>query len=392
MNAANDDSGRNFSPAHRAWKLFISDIPARIGVAGVFILLLPALYAPFIANGLPLAMKQNGKWSLPFIRDFFAPSAPEVMVEKFFNYAALLLLFLLPVMLLARLRRKAKIIVPLLMLIVLLPFCIFDSKMDKRNYRSLDRSGEMKTIFAPIPYSPAEISGTPFAPPDKLHPLGCDSVGRDVAARLIYGSRVSLAVGIFATLIALSIGTAAGLVTGYFRGWFDLCMMRLVEIMLCFPTFLLLLILMSMLSDRKSDQAIPLVIAVIGFTGWLGVTFLVRGEVLKQSAMPYIKSCVVAGLPVPRVLFRHLLPNILPPILISFTFGIAGAILSESGLSFLGFGVQPPTASWGEMLRQAFDNPLDHWHLTFFPGMALFIAVMSFNFMGEGLRRALSVR
>ena len=111
---------------------------------------------------------------------------------------------------------------------------------------------------------------------------------------------------------------------------------------------------------------------------------------LKQSALPYVKSCVVSGLPGYRILFRHLLPNILPPVLISFTFGVAGAIMSESGLSFLGFGVQMPTASWGNLLRQAFDNPLDHWHLTLFPGAALFIAVISFNFTGEGLRRALA--
>ena len=209
---------------------------------------------------------------------------------------------------------------------------------------------------------------------------------------MIYGARASLAVGLFATAIALVIGTLVGLLAGYFRGTFDLLVMRLVEVMLCFPTFLLLLILMSILKDRKFEQSILVVIAVIGLTGWIGLTFLVRGEVLKQRALPYVQSCLVAGLPVWRILLVHLLPNITAPILISFTFGVAGAILAESGLSFLGFGVQPPTASWGGLLRQALDNPFDYWHLMLFPGLALFLAVLGFNFTGEGLRKAFSPR
>jgi peptide/nickel transport system permease protein len=122
------------------------------------------------------------------------------------------------------------------------------------------------------------------------------------------------------------------------------------------------------------------------------MAFLVRGEVLKESSLPYVQSCVVSGVPVWKIMFRHLLPNISAPVLISFSFGIAGAILSESGLSFLGFGVQPPTASWGNLMRQAFDDPQAYWHLTFFPGAVLFIALTAFNFTGEGLRRALDVR
>ena len=215
-------------------------------------------------------------------------------------------------------------------------------------------------------------------------------MGRDVASRLIAGSRVSLAVGLGATFLALFIGTAVGLAAGFFRGWFDLIVMRIVEIVMCFPTFLLLLILMSILGDRKFEQSILIVIGVIGLTGWIGAAFLVRGETLRQRALPYIESGIVSGLPVRRILFVHLLPNISGPLLISFTFGVAGAILAESGLSFLGFGVRPPTASWGGLLRQAFDDPLSYWHLTLFPGVALFWAVLSFNFSGEGLRKVFS--
>ena len=143
-------------------------------------------------------------------------------------------------------------------------------------------------------------------------------------------------------------------------------------------------------SAAEIYEQILIVIAVIGLTGWIGAAFLVRGETLRQRALPYIESGIVSGLPVSRILFVHLLPNISGPLLISFTFGAAGAILAESGLSFLGFGVRPPTASWGGLLRQAFDDPLSYWHLTLFPGLALFWAVLSFNFTGEGLRKAFS--
>ena len=379
------------SPLRRSWKIFRQDIPARIGVAGMIVLALPALLAPLLANGRPLLIIYKGKISLPFVRSFFAPDSSEVLVEQVFNYALLWSIMFLIWRLIPgqKIWKKAALI--LFSAALLIPFISVQGRMDKTDYRAKAAAEtEAVTIFAPIKYGPFEIAGEPFEAPGSKHIFGCDDIGRDVGARLIYGARVSLTVGIFATLISLIIGTVMGLLTGYFRGWFDLLTMRVVEVLLCFPTFLLLLIIMSFMGDRKFSQAIPVVIGVIGFTGWIGLTFLVRGEVLKQSSMPYIKSCIVSGVPVRRILFRHLLPNIMPVILISFTFGVAGAILSESGLSFLGFGVQPPTASWGNLLRQAFDDPMAHWHLTLFPGMALFIAVMSFNFVGEGLRRALA--
>ena len=274
----------------------------------------------------------------------------------------------------------------------MLPCCLTQARLDKTDYRRQVEQSGAHAVFAPIPYGPFEIVATPFEAPGRTHWLGADDIGRDVASRMIYGARASLAVGLFATAIALAIGTLVGMAAGYYRGWFDLLVMRLVEILLCFPTFLLLLILMSILKDRKFEQSILIVIAVIGLTGWIGLAFLVRGEVLKQRALPYIQSCEVVGIPVWRTMLVHLLPNIAGPILISFTFGVAGAILAESGLSFLGFGVQPPTASWGGLLRQAFDDPLAYWHLTLFPGLALFIAVLAFNFTGEGLRKALAPR
>jgi len=362
---------------------FLSDFQTRLGMAGILLLLLPAVFAPLLVNGRPLlACDLSGHWSLPFARFLFAPDSSEKVVEQLFNYSMLFL----PLWLL--LRRHGKLLL-LAAVLLLLPFVLTKSRLDKTDYR---QQNYRWAVFAPIPYGPYEIVGTPYAKPGAGHYLGLDNVGRDVSSRMIYGARSSLAVGLIATAIALVIGTVVGMLIGFYRGVYDLVAMRIIEILLCFPTFLLLLILMSMLRDYKFEQSILIVIAIIGLTGWIGLAILVRGEVLKQRPLGYIQSCLVTGLPTRRILFFHLLPNITGPILISFTFGVAGSIMAESSLSFLGFGVQPPTPSWGALLSQAFDNPLSYWHLMFFPGLALFVAVLSFNITGEGLRKALIVR
>ena len=375
-----------------ARRRFFADFQGRLGVVGILILLVPAVAAPLLANGRPLLVFGKEGLRLPFLPFLFAPDSTEFLVEQFFNYVLLLLPLWLLIALIVRRQFPRRILCGAAALLLLLPFAAARPKLDKTDYRLAAAESGERAVFAPIPYGPFEIIAKPYQTPSREHWLGTDEVGRDVASRMIYGARASLAVGLFATAIALVIGTLVGLMAGYYRGWFDLAVMRFVEILLCFPTFLLLLILMSILKDRKFEQSILVVIAVIGLTGWIGLTFLVRGEVLKQRALPYIQSCEVVGISAWRTMTVHLLPNITGPILISFTFGVAGAILAESGLSFLGFGVQPPTASWGGLLRQAFDNPLEYWHLTLFPGIALFIAVLAFNFTGEGLRKALFPR
>jgi len=370
---------------------FFSSTPGRIGSAGVLLLALPAVFAPFLANGRPLFCSGGGEWSMPFLCHFFAPDSAEIFVEKCFNYLALAVpLALIAAAALRRRPRFRRWLLSALALLAALPFFLVSPRMDKVDYRARAARQRGITVFAPIPYGPFEPAGTPYAPPDRRHWLGCDEVGRDVASRLIYGARTSLAVGIFSTALALAIGAAVGIAAGYWRGAFDLAVMRLVEVLMCFPTFLLLLILMSSLGDRDFGQSIPVVIAVLGLTGWIGIAFLVRGETLKQCALPYIQSCEVSGISTRRIMFRHLLPNISPVLLTGGVFGIAGAIMAENGLSFLGFGVQPPGASWGDLLRQAFANPLDYWHLTLFPGAAIFLAVISFNFVGDGIGRAIS--
>ena len=374
---------------------FISDKLAVAGLVMVLFLLGIALFAPFLANGRPLVLYSAGEGvSFPFLQTFFAPDSTEFLIEQFFNYLLLwLLIFCCSCLIPRRCDRIRKICRLVFSVLLLLPFILTNPKMDRTNYRNLYAGNrDVLVFFAPIPFSPYEQCGMPYEKPSNRHWLGTDDIGRSVASRLIYGARVSLAVGIFASLISLVIGCSVGLLTGYFKGTVDLAGMRLIEILNCFPTFLLLLILMAMLKDRKFEQSVLIIIAVLGFTSWIGLALLVRGETLKQSSLAYILSCKASGLPLYRTLFFHLLPNISGVIFISLAFGIAGAILAESSLSFLGFGVQAPTASWGGLLRQSFEDPLHYWHLTFFPGLALFIAVCGFNFMGEGMRKALSER
>jgi len=275
--------------------------------------------------------------------------------------------------------------------LLLIPFIFSKRKIDETNWKNETSNliqGEF-VVFPLIPYSPKANIANPYEKPSSLHILGTDKIGRDVCARMLYGARVSLAVGLIATFVSVAIGTAIGLFAGFLGGKFDIIVMRIVEIVICFPTFLLLLILMGILQQSQFKQSILLVIAVIGLTSWTGITRIVRGETLKIRIMPYIQSCETLALPTWRILFLHILPNVLGLIMISFSFGVAGAIMAESTLSFLGFGVQPPTSSWGELLRQAMENPLEYWHLTLWPGLALLIAVVSFNFAGEGLRKAL---
>jgi peptide/nickel transport system permease protein len=367
-----------------------------MGLAAILLLVVIALCAPLIANGAPLLVRLHGTFSSPALTAMISPESPEMFVEKTFNF----LLFAVPVLLIlyfALWKRRRKLFwmaaLPLL-LVLAAPFILHGGRLDKTSWRDVAR--EMKggdfALFAPVPYGPFETVGIPYQKSGTVHWFGTDHAGRDVLARMVYGARVSLAVGFMATGIAMFLGTFIGLFAGYKGGRADLIVMRLVEIVICFPTFLLLLILMSILLDYGSRQSILLVIAVIGLTGWTGLCRLVRGETLKARQTAYIQSCESMGVPVWRILLFHLLPNVSAPIFVSFTFEVAGAILAESSLSFLGFGVQDPTSSWGELLRQAFPDPLTYWHLMLWPGLAIFIAVCSFNFAGEGLRKAIDTR
>ncbi|APM39603.1 oligopeptide ABC transporter permease [Clostridium kluyveri] len=246
-------------------------------------------------------------------------------------------------------------------------------------------------IFAPLiaPKSPYAVENLFGAAPSSSHVLGTDQVGRDVLSRLVYGVRVSLIVGIGTMILSVSIGTILGLISGYFGGKIDMIIMRITDIFMSFPQMMLILIVVSIVGPGLKN-----IIWVLGFLGWPGVTRLVRGNVLSIKQMDYIKSAVVLGFNTPRLLFSHVLPNTMAPILVNATFGIARAIIYEASLSFLGMGVQPPTASWGNMLTdaQALTVLTTKPWLWFPPGIMIIFTVLAFNFIGDGLRDALDPR
>jgi peptide/nickel transport system permease protein len=238
------------------------------------------------------------------------------------------------------------------------------------------------------PYDPIQQSlKDSLLPPSLHHWIGTDQYGRDVLSRLLYGSRVSLAVGLVAVSIYVLIGTTVGSVSGYYGGWVDGALMRLVDILLCIPTFFLILMVIAFVGP-----SIVNIMVIIGLTSWTDVARLVRGEILSLKEREFIMAARVIGMSDSRIILRHLMPNALGPVLVVATLGIGGAILVESSLSFLGLGVQPPTPSWGNMLEEGRDHITDAWWLITFPGLAIFLTVMGFNLLGEGLRDLLDPR
>lgn len=244
-------------------------------------------------------------------------------------------------------------------------------------------------IFAPLiaPYDPDEIVESETLPPSLKHPFGTDDLGRDIFSRVVFGARITLTVGLVAVSIAILIGTLMGSVAGYFGGLVDSFIMRFVDVMLSFPTIFLILAIQAMLTPNIYN-----VMVVIGLTSWMGVARLVRGEYLKIRELQYVEAARAIGCSNLRIIFRHILPNAQGPIIVAATLGMAGAILTESALSFLGMGVQPPTPSWGNMLMDAQAYMRDAPWMAIIPGLLILIAVLSLYFVGEGLREALSPR
>ncbi len=245
-------------------------------------------------------------------------------------------------------------------------------------------------IFAPFltSYNPETLNlDNILASPSSEHLFGTDALGRDIFSRLLYGARVSLWVGFVAVGISVTIGIIFGLIAGYFGGIIDEIIMRFVDIMLCFPSFFLILAVIAFLEPSLFN-----IMIVIGFTSWMGVARLVRAETLTLRERDFIAASKLAGAKSTRILFVHILPNTLAPVLVSATLGIAGAILVESSLSFLGLGVQPPIPSWGNMLLDGKDVlSIAPW-LSFYPGLAILITVLGYNLLGESLRDMLDPR
>ncbi len=256
--------------------------------------------------------------------------------------------------------------------------------VDFKSYVSKNED-KVFAMFPPVPYSPTEIDLLSILePPSTRHFLGTDDRGRDVLSRMIHGTKISLSIGFIAVGISAFIGILLGAVAGYYGGKTDFIVSRLFEIMMTFPVFFLVLTILAFM-----NPSIYNIMIVIGLTGWTGIARLVRGEFLKLRKFAYVEAAKALGAGDMRIMLRHMMPNALAPVLVSATFGVAGAILVESGLSFLGFGVPPPEPSWGDILSQSQKYVDFAWWLVLFPGIAIFLTVTSFNLLGEGIRDAM---
>ncbi len=239
-------------------------------------------------------------------------------------------------------------------------------------------------LFAPVlaPHSPTQQNlELDLLQPTSGHPLGTDKLGRDILSRIVFGSRVSVLVGISTVSISLSLGLLIGSVSGYFGGWVDQFLMRLVDVLMSFPGILLAIAFTAVLGPGLKH-----VVLALCLIGWTSYARLVRGEILALREKEYVHAARALGCAPPRIILFHMLPNLLPPLLIQSAFGAAGAIIAEGSLSFLGLGVLPPTPSWGSMLNEGRQFLLVAPHLTAFPGVALMLTVLGLNLVGDGLR------
>jgi len=235
------------------------------------------------------------------------------------------------------------------------------------------------------PYDPLRISlSEEMCKPSSAHFLGCDSNGADIFSVLLYGARISLEVGIIVTLISVFIGLLVGSVAGYYGGWRDTILMRMLDVIFAFPGTILAIALAAALGPSKGN-----LILALSLTGWAGYARLVRGEVQSIRHLEYVEAARALGLGNGRIFVFHLWPNIISPLMVSATFGVAGTILAEASLSYLGIGVPPGTPSWGQLLSFGRDVLLEAPHVATFPGMAIVITVLAFHLLGEGLRKKL---
>jgi peptide/nickel transport system permease protein len=248
----------------------------------------------------------------------------------------------------------------------------------------------LAAIFSPLltRYDPDAIDLTEiYQAPSWHHPFGTDMNGRDVFARVLYGARISMSVGFISSGLAGLIGVLIGAFAGFFGGKIDNILMRLVDLILCIPSFFLLLMVIAMLEPNIYN-----VMIVIAITSWPGLARMVRAEVLSVREREYVQAAIALGIGRWRIIWRHIIPNVMAPVFVAVTLGVAAAILVESGLSFLGLGVQPPTPSWGNILAQGRSVMQFAWWMTLFPGLAIFVTVLGYNLVGEGLRDALDPR
>jgi peptide/nickel transport system permease protein len=314
-----------------AWKRFKRSKLARFALFYVALMTMFAVFAPLIANRKPLAQKTAAGWEFPALADYW----------------------------------------------------IADPDID------LQRISEPSfTISAPVPYSPNTINvSNRLMPPARDHLLGTDALGRDVFSRMIHGARVSLTVGFLATIISVIIGSLLGALAGFYGGAVDWIVSRLIEVVLCFPFLFLVLGIVALFKP-----SLYTVMIALALTTWTSEARYMRGEFLRIREVEFAQAARASGARDARIIFRHLLPNAFAPVIVSASFGVAFAILTESALSFLGFGVPLPTASWGSILSAAHEHIEYAWWLVAFPGIAIFTTVAAFNVIGERFRDAMDPR
>jgi peptide/nickel transport system permease protein len=320
------------------WRRFRRNAIALVGFYVVCFLACVALFADFLANDKPYYLEYHGKVYFPIFRSYLVGMRLGQWPTELVNV----------------------------------------------NFKKLEGA---KAIFPPNPYRPSNINLLePLESPSSKHWFGTDKLGRDVAAGMIHGSRISLSIGFVAVGIAVIIGVILGAIAGYFGSWIDLVVSRLFEIMLSIPTFFLLITVAALL-----PPSIFLTMAIIGMTSWVGMARFTRNEFLRIRSLDYVTAAIALGVTDRKVMFKHILPNALAPVIVSVVLGIAGAILVESSLSFLGIGVPAELVTWGSILHEASTTTFAWW-LAVFPGFAIFITVLAYYLVGEGLREVLDPR
>ena len=370
---------------------------ARLNVVSlVFIigLFAAAVFAPFIANDKPFVIRIDGELFFPLFRSLDA-------VDYSIFLAAIV--GCVQVWLIRRNRKRVnpsrrtevfwqQIGINTLILIagITAIFATSKHRLDATDYKRMVESGKATdAVFPVVPYGYARTDlSVREQPPSSEHWLGTDDVGSDVLCRLIHGSRSSLSLGFVAVGISSVIGVFVGAIIGYFGGKVDFIGMRFVEIMMAIPVFFLIITIVAFFGRSLFN-----IMIIIGITTWTGNARFVRAEFFKLRGQDFVQAARALGLPVRSLLFRHMLPNGIAPVLVNATFGIAGAIFLEAALSFLGFGVAPPTPSWGQMLSLGVGTTGRFlWWLSLFPGLAIFLTVTAYNLVGEGLRDAIDPR
>lgn len=323
------------------WRNFTRDRLAVAALWVIAIMFVVSYLAPVIANDKPLYMRWEGRTYFPAVSDVF----PFGLILRY-------------------------------------------HELGEVDYERLRESASVPHLMPPVPYSPYETNlPDRLSPPSRRHWMGTDDTGRDVCSRMIHGAAVSLKVGFVAVGIALLIGLLVGSLAGYYGGVVDILVSRLIEVVMCFPFFFLILAVIAFFPPNIFN-----IMIVIGITRWTAIARYARGEFLKIRQQDYTQAARALGASDRKIIFRHILPNSIAPVLVTATFGIANAILIEAALSFLGLGIQPPFPSWGGILTTARAFVGTAWWLATFPGLAIFIAVTAYNLAGEGLRDATDPR